>query len=647
MEFEHAMAQKKDRLMKKISLDFETYSENDIRKSGAYAYACHSTTEVLCLAWALDGEKPTLWLPSMPLPQKLFNLISEGAVLWAWNAPFEMAIWSHVLKWPNLPINQWRDTAALAAAQAYPRALSKCGEALGLSGDAAKDKRGKLLIQRCCKPYRGERVRDPVLYKELYEYCLQDVVAEREIRHRLRNLRGIENDIWETDQLINWRGVRLDRTSIENAIFVIEQHTQKLNKRVFKLTDGFVDSTSSRAKAMLWTAKRGYPLPSYDKSAIVAALADPKCPDEVKCFLEIRQSLSKSSTKKYAAMLQCLAPDDRVHQTLLYHGASTGRWAGRHLQPHNLPRPTIADSDISTAIVQLANRDSESIVGEPMDTLSSCLRAMLIASPDCRFIAADYSSIEARVLAWLAGHDEVLNTFRSGKDIYKATASTMYNVGYEQVTSSQRFVGKVATLALGYQGGVRAFQKMSEVYGATVSEVQALRIRNDWREANAPIVKMWARTERAARNAISYSTEHAAAGGAFKVVRGDLLFKLPSGRLLSFPDAKLQDGDRGLDIVYSGMNNHTHRWEQIKAYGGSFVQSITQAVARDILAEAILRLEATGYPIVLHVHDEIVADVSKSHGSLSEFEKLMCVLPEWAKGLPVSAEGYESTRYKK
>jgi DNA polymerase len=224
----------------------------------------------------------------------------------------------------------------------------------------------------------------------------------------------------------------------------------------------------------------------------------------------------------------------------------------------------------------------------------------------------------------------------------------MFNVPYDQIDYDQRFVGKVATLALGYQGGVRAFQKMSEAYGTEVSEVQALKIRNDWRDANAPIVQLWVDVEKAARNAISYLGQaYDAAKGTFRVVNGDLLFKLPSGRILSFPEASLTQGERLMEIKYKGMNNHTHRWGEIKAYGGSLVQSITQAVARDILAEAILRLEAADYPVVLHVHDEIVGDVPNDFGSLEEFERLMCVLPKWAEGMPVEAEGYESTRYRK
>lgn len=630
-----------------ISLDFETYSECDIRTAGAYAYADHPTTEVLCMAWAVNGDEPELWTPDQPPPQRLLALIQAGgATVWAWNSFFEMCIWNLVLRWPEVPINQWRDTAALAASQAYPRALGKCGEALGLEGDAAKDKRGKILIQRCCKPYRGKRVIDQELYQELYDYCLQDVVAEREIRNRLRDLRGIENDVWEKDQLINWRGVRLDKDSIKNALQIIDKHTADLNSQVYKLTKGELDNTASRAKSLQWINEQGFNMDSYDKAAVEKALSDDNCPTLIKKFLEIRQALSKSSTKKYESMRSVLGRDGRAHGVLLYHGAATGRWAGRHFQPQNLPRPTI--DDVDSVIEQMRLRVPSEIDGEPMEALSSCLRGMLIASEDHRLICADYSSIEARALAWLADHEDVLDVFKDGKDIYKFTAANMYGVSYNEVSKNERFVGKVATLALGYQGGVRAFQKMAEVYGANVDERQALKIRNDWREANAPIVKLWVDTERAARNAVSYKGQtYKAAKGEFKWLNGDLLFKLPSNRILSFPEAKLVQGDRGMNLVYSGMNNHTHKWGEIQAYGGSLVQSITQAVARDLLAQAVLRLEKAGYPVVLHVHDEIVADVPNGFGSLKDFERLMCVLPDWGKGLPIDAEGYESERYRK
>lgn len=624
-----------------ISIDFETYSECDIRSAGAYAYADHPSTEVICLGWAVGDEAPRLWTPDMPPPRELLKLVSEGAELWAWNSFFETCIWNLVLKWPEVPFEQWRDTAALASAQAYPRALGACGDFMGLDADQSKNKRGKILIQRLCKPYRGERVKDKTLLRELYEYCLQDVVAERAIRQRLRPLRPSEQALWEIDQLINWRGVRLDREAIEHALALIESVEKRLNAEVRELTRHALTSTSSRAKSLEWIAGRGYTMEGYDKSAVQAALADPECPPDVARFLEIRQALSKASTKKYQAMRAVLGRDGRAHGVLVYHGAATGRWAGRHFQPQNLPRPSIENVD--GAIAELVTRDAARLPGEPMEVLSSCLRGMLVASEDCRLMVFDFSAIEARTLAWMAEHQTVLEAFKEGLDIYKVTASEMYGIEYESVTKDQRFLGKVATLALGYQGGVMAFSKMAEAYGAEVDEATALKVRDDWRRANKPIVTLWAEVERAALKAVDFGERERTRCGDFKMVESDLLFKLPSGRLLSFPRARLADGR----VVYQGHNNHTHQWGDIQAYGGSLVQSITQAIARDLLAEAVVRLERAGYPIVLTVHDEIVADVPYEHGSLKEFEALMCELPSWAAGLPISAEGYESERYRK
>jgi DNA polymerase len=624
-----------------ISIDFETYSECDIRSAGAYAYADHPTTEVLCLGWAVGDEAPRLWTPDMPAPTEVLKLVSEGAEIWAWNSFFETCVWNRVLGWPEVPFEQWRDTAALASAQAYPRALGACGEFMGMDADQAKNKRGKLLIQRLCKPYLGKRVRDQALLKELYDYCLQDVVAERAIRNRLRPLRPSEQALWEIDQLINWRGVRLDRESIEHALHLIETVETRLNAEVKEITRHALSSTSSRAKSLEWIASRGYAMEGYDKQAVQTAIADPQCPSEVKRFLEIRQALSKASTKKYQAMREVLGQDGRAHGVLVYHGAATGRWAGRHFQPQNLPRPTIEDVD--TAIAAMPTRDPEALPGEPMEVLSSCLRGMLVGSEGCRLMVFDFSAIEARTLAWMAKHQTVLDAFERGLDIYKVTASEMYGVDYNKVSKDQRFLGKVATLALGYQGGVMAFSKMAEAYGAQVDEATATKVRDDWRRANKPIVTLWAEVERAALRAVQYGERESTRCGDFKVVDQDLLFKLPSGRPLSFPRARLTDGR----VVYQGHNNHTHQWGDIQAYGGSLVQSITQAIARDLLAEAVVRLERAGYPVVLTVHDEIVADVPAGHGTLKDFEALMCELPVWAEGLPIAAEGYESVRYRK
>jgi DNA polymerase len=623
-----------------VSIDFETFSECDIRAAGAWAYADHPSTEVLCLAWAVNDEPPQLWTPGMPAPTELFGLIERGAEVWAWNSFFELAIWKQVLMWPSIPIEQWNDTAALAAAQAYPRALGNCGDFMGMSGDAAKNKRGKYLIQRLCKPYRGKRIHDQDLLRELYDYCLQDVVAESEIRKQLRPLHPSERLVWEADQRMNLRGVKLDAANCEHAIEIIKKVEAELNQEVFELTDGELASTSSRAKSLEWINRQGLAMDSYDKAAVTCAL-EGVCPPKVYRFLQIRQALSKSSTKKFQAMLACLGRDGRAHGTGMYHVAATGRWSGRHFQPQNLPRPIV--DDVDPIIDALRFRCPDQLPGEPMALLASCLRGMLIASKGRRLIVSDYSAIEARVLAWLADHETVLQSFREGLDLYKVTASDMYGITYMNVDKDQRFIGKVASLALGYQGGVKAFQKMAANYGTDVDDATALKIRDDWRAANRPIVKLWHEVERAAYNAIENGRREETRAGDFMMVKGDLLFKLPSGRCLSFPQAALINNK----ITYQGMNNFTHKWGTIETYGGSLVQSITQAVARDLLAHALLKLDAAGYDPIMTVHDEIVADTKVGHGSMDEFNTLMCELPDWAKGLPVDVEGYEADRYRK
>ena len=278
-----------------------------------------------------------------------------------------------------------------------------------------------------------------------------------------------------------------------------------------------------------------------------------------------------------------------------------------------------------------------------MALLQSCLRGMLVASKGRRLLVSDYSAIEARVLAWLAGHNEVLKAFEQNLDIYKVTASAMYDVHYDRVNKEQRFLGKVATLALGYQGGVKAFQIMASNYGTSIDDATALKVRDGWRVTNAPIVDLWYEVEVAARNAIKDGKRCATKAGDFMLIKGDLLFKLPSGRCLSFPKAAIKAGK----LTHEGMNNFTHKWGTIETYGGWFVQSITQAVARDLLANALLNLEHAGYDPILTVHDEIISDTRRSHGSLAEFNELMCKLPHWAKGLPVAVEGYEASRYRK
>ena len=634
-----------------ISIDFETYSECDIKTAGGYNYAAHPTTEVLCMAWAIDDEEPQLWTPDQPFPTRLYDEIFGGAELWAWNAAFERAVWTHCVA-PRadaigIEPDQWNDTAALAAALALPRALGQCAQVLGLAEQ--KDTRGRYLIQRLCQPYRGERRSDQHLLDELYAYCKQDVLTERAIKRYVQQYKPMnvtEREVWLLDQEINWRGVGIDVPNVENALDLIVATAERLNASVAEITDGALTGVGSRAQVMAWCRDQGYKLDGYDKSAILAALADPALPDNVRQVLEVRRTLGKASTSKYQAMQNLAGSDDRARGVFWYHGAQTGRWAGRGFQPQNLPRPAFDDAD--TCVKLFEHRDPELLevlYGDPMVALSSCLRSMIVPEAGNRLLVVDFNAIEARVLAWLAGEQEPLDVFATGQCIYCHAATSIYGRTITKADKDERQIGKVAVLALGYQGGVGAFQTMAKAYRVEIEDELADDIKVRWRKANKKIVRFWYDLETAATSAVRHTGTSFSAGPITFKCHGEFLFaKLPSGRRLAYYQPRL--GNNGLEF-YGTDSRLGGRWSKLSTYGGKLAENVTQAVARDLLADALLRVEAAGYPVVLHVHDEIVAEVPKDFGSLTEFERLICEVPEWATGLPIAVEGFECERYKK
>lgn len=634
--------------MQVVSIDFETYSEGDIRKLGAWGYSKHPTTEVICMAYAYGEEAPILWLPSMELPE--FAKDPSSFKFNAWNSFFEYCIWHHVLDWPEVSVPQWNDTAAHAAALAMPRALGACGAALGLSQDQQKDKRGKYLIQRLCKPYRGKRIQDDELLNELYDYCVQDVVAEREISKRLRPLNTLERKVWELDQTINIRGVFIDTQAVDDALIIIDQVVEYLNGEVSRITDGELVNVSQRQRVIDYIGSLGFVMEKFDKAYLEVVLKDESLPDIARRLIEIRQQLGKTSTAKYTALKELVTDDHRAHGLLMYHGAATGRWSGKHFQPQNLPRPSFDDTDKCIELFQF--QDAEilgAIYNEPMEALSSSLRGMICAPEGKRLIVSDYSAIEARVLAWLAGQEDVLNVFRSHGMIYEHTASQIYGVELQNVDKEQRFIGKVATLALGYQGGAKAFQGMAEMYGVDIDTDLAETVKSDWRNANKKIVRFWWDCEAAAIKAVkSPGKTFRVRAIAFRVVGSFLFCRLPSGRALAYYQPRIAIGKFDNEqVTFMGTNSVTRKWQRQETYGGKLVENITQAVARDLMAEAMLRIEESGYEVVLSVHDELIAEASNDFGSVEEFEKLMCELPTWAQGLPVNSEGFECKRYRK
>lgn len=634
-----------------ISIDFETYSECDIKTAGGYNYAAHPSTEVICMAWAIDDEDPQLWLPDDVFPQRLADAISEGAEVWAWNAAFERAVWEH---WGTrngmtyIRPHQWNDTAALAAILALPRALGQCAQVLSVSEQ--KDTRGRYLIQRLCQPYRGERRRDPELLDELYAYCKQDVRTERAIKNLLLPYKPMserERQVWLLDQEINWRGLRIDAANVRNAIELIYQTAEKLNARAQEISGGVLPDVGSRARVMAWAQSRGYTLTGYDKSAVLEALADPALPDDVRQVLEIRRSLGKASTSKYQAMWNLSADCDwRARGVFAYHGAQTGRWAGRGFQPQNLPRPAFSDTDNCIKLFRHYDPDLiEALYGDPMAALSSCLRGMIVPATGYRLLVSDFSAIEARVLAWLADEQGPLDVFREGGDIYCHAATGIYGRTITPKDKDERQIGKVAVLALGYQGGVGAFQTMAKAYRVEVADELADEIKVKWRKAHPKIVRFWYALEAAAASAVRHKGHDFQAGPiTFRVV-GDFLFaKLPSGRRLAYYKPRIV-GDK---IAFWGTDSKLGgRWAELGTYGGKLCENVTQAVARDLLAEAMLRLEANGYQVVASIHDEIICEMPKGVGDLATMEQLMCELPDWATGLPMDAEGFECERYRK
>lgn len=633
-----------------ISIDFETYSECDIKTAGGYNYAAHPSTEVICMAWAIDDEAPQLWLPGQVCPPRLWDAIIDGAEIWAWNAAFERAVYWHKLApkgFPPIRVEQWNDTAALAATLALPRALGKCAEVLDLADQ--KDTRGRFLIQRLCKPYRGERRTDQHLMDELYAYCKQDVVTERAIKNYILKYKPMgehERAVWLLDQEINWRGVGIDVPNVENALDLIIATAERLNASVVDLTDGALSGVGSRAQVMSWCRDQGYRLGGYDKNAVLSALADPALPANVRDVLKVRQTLGKASTSKYLAMQNLAGHDNRARGVFSYHGAQTGRWAGRGFQPQNLPRPAFNDAD--TCVQLFDQRDPElleMLFGDPMVALSSTLRSMIVPAQGKRLLVVDFNAIEARVLAWLAGEQEPLDVFATGQCIYCHAATSIYGRTITKADKDERQIGKVAVLALGYQGGVGAFQTMAAAYRVEIEDELADQIKVKWRKANKNIVRFWYDLEAAANNAVRHRGHVFDAGPITFKCHGDFLFaKLPSGRRLAYYQPRL--GNSGLEF-WGTDSRLGGRWAKLDTYGGKLAENITQAVARDLLADAMLRVEAAGYPVVMHVHDEIVSEVPKDFGSLAEFEQLICQMPDWATGLPMAVEGFECERYRK
>ena len=666
----------------KVTIDFETRSTVDLKKCGMYVYAEDPTTDVLCLAIKEDNKIPVLWVPSkfrnllgtsssLTIVGDLYvkTLIYDAETIESHNAGFERCIWRGVMcryGFDDLPYYKIKCSAARAAAHGLPRDLGRACAALGLSQQ--KDNDGRRIMLKMCKPRAPRKAdkekngwegrvfwhEDPSEYLKLCEYCVQDTEAEYQLSQVLPELNKREYEVWNLDQIINGRGVPVDIHSIQCIQDKLSDYEDTLLEKLYHYTSGIVKSTRQVAVTLSWLKNQGLELPDLQKNTISAALEREDFSEKSRNVLEIRQALGKSSTSKLDTMLRCASKDHRVRGTLMYHGAATGRWSGKLIQPQNYPRGTLGDW-VDLCIESFCSDPLDMIqalYGCPMEAASSCLRGLIKAEEGKMFICADFASIEARVLAWLAGQTRVLEAFTNGKDLYKVAAADIYKVDYNTVTKDQRFIGKTAILALGYQGGIKAFQSMAANYGVNVPAEQADRIISDWRKANPRIARYWNQLERAAYDTVKTGNPYICGLVTFGIKGNFLYCKLPSWRMLAYCDPRIEEvmtpwGDNKMAVTYMTMNTMTNSWVRRTAYGGLWTENVVQAVARDLLAEAMLRIEDAGYPIVMSVHDEIVCEVADDGLDIKVFENLMSKVPAWAEGCPVSAEGWIGKRFKK
>ncbi|HEP1811913.1 TPA: DNA polymerase [Streptococcus suis] len=639
--------------MRHLNIDIETYSSNDI-KDGVYKYVDAPDFEVLLFAYSLDGGPvECIDLTKQNLPFEIQKAIfSDEVRKSAFNAQFERVCLSKHFDAPYyLDPSQWRCTMVHAQELGLPSSLEKCASYLNLAQE--KDTAGKNLIKYFsvpCKPTKanGGRTRnlpehDPEKWQMFIDYCKQDVVVEMAIAERLSVLPVADRewDFYTADQRINDRGVALDAELVESALYCKDVKMDMLFDEL-KSTTG-LDNPNSRAQLLPWLKTHGYSASGLIKADVQKELKTAN--GELKRVLELKLQTAMSSLKKYEAMERAMCSDGRVHGLLQFYGASrTGRWAGRVVQVQNLARNYLKDLDDARNYVKARDIDAVEILYDSLnDTLKQLVRTAFVAEGDKEFYVSDFSAIEARVIAWYAKEQWRLEVFSTHGKIYEASASQMFHIPIEDVDKELRQKGKIAELALGYQGGPGALKQMGALeMGVAEDELQSLV--DDWRRANPGIVQFWKDVQTAAVKALRTRAVIKLGRLRFKYSKGFLLIQLPSGRQLAYARAKLEDGDYGPKLTYEGQGDKAYFTKQ-ETYGGKLVENIVQATARDILAEAILRLEKNGYPVVFHVHDECIVEARDT--TIETINELMAQAPDWADGLPLNSEGYVTKYYKK
>jgi DNA polymerase bacteriophage-type len=693
--------------MPKLHLDFESRSVVDLKTTNVYVYAEHETTDCWGASYSVDDGPVQDWERGEPVPFEIIEAANDGWTVCAWNAAFERTMWrllcTRKYGWPDVSKLRWDCTMARAYAMALPGSLDGAAKAVKLPIE--KDDAGHRLMMKMARPRKMEGSvitwwDDEDHRSRLIKYRRQDVAVEVEMDKKLLQLRPFEKQIYALDQLINDRGFAVDVALVERAQEVVDRSVDRLDAAMKEVTAGGVAGCSNVQQLRQWLAAQGVHIDSLDKEHIeILLLRD--LPPAARRAVELREEASKVSTAKLKKMLACRLPaTGRVNGSLQYHAASTGRWGGRGVQPQNFKRPDMDDPEIDTALNTIRfGPDAVAMAYEkPMSTVSNCMRGMLCAGTGRRYLSADYSNIEGRTNAWLAGEQWKLDAFSAydqklGPDLYLVAASKIFGIPVERA-KPHRQIGKVSELALGFQGGPGAFAAMARTYQLKIGDhfetvwnavsddvrdkvteawnergrgsgmpkrdwMAGEAIKVPWRAGHPKIVAFWWDLENCVVEALESPGRVVTLRNLSFLYRGNTFFiRLPSGRSLVYPFARLvmketpfkdKDGNPVMKpgMRYKGVDSFTKRWGDIDTYGGKLCENIVQAVARDVMAEAMVRVEAAGYPIVLTVHDEILAEPRAEFGSLDEFSQIMAVNPPWAFGLPITVDRWEGQRYRK
>lgn len=695
-------------MTKRVTKDFETRSKSNLKKEGAYKYSLDPSTQPTCLAFKILGHPTVYFLPFDVINKNWVNhdrnfkdlwtrLILEGYEFSAHNSFFERCIYDNILVrrygWPKIPQSQRRCTAAKAAACALPRNLEGAGSALKLR--IQKDKRGYVAMMKTCKPTKawntwtdlqkkiknGSRLSEknlikarqpeppvflepedaPDVWQTLYTYCKIDVKAEELLDQSLPDLIPAEQEIWHFNQLLNWRGLRVDIPTVRKVVDIMAIESKKKLRELDSLTMGLVTKPGARNSILEFLALEGIELPNLQAKTVDDKLGGFELSEDMHRLLEIRKALSMTSTKKYQAFLDRANPDDRVRDIILFHGASTGRDTGVGIQPHNFPRGLLrVDKDRPYAAVEnVVDCDYETLqllYGESLSVLfSAILRNMIIPSKGCELFVADFSKIEVAVLWWMSGNEPGLRVLRAGMDPYKYMAAANTGRKYQDIQDddSARQLGKAQVLGCGFGMGAPKFQQTAwDMYRLKLTELQSKKAVMNYREANSAVPALWKAFEAAAVSSVEKPGQVFKAGKCKFLTKDNFLWaELPSGRRLAYRDPRIswRETDYGprRTLEFWAVNSKTKKWTPERTWGGTLTENLVQACARDLMMPGMVRLEKAGYRGLLMVHDEGITERKIGEGNVKEFVKILCEIPTWAKGLPLEAKGWTGKRYRK